>query len=225
MAKSQLELVSFKTCPYVQRAVIVLREKRAPFDVTYIDLKNPPDWFRRISPLGKVPLLKVDGTVLFESAVIAEYLDEVYAPRLHPADALRRAHNRAWIEFSSNLLTEQFQMLMAPDRAAYDTAAARLGASLDRLEAELGAGPYFNGAAPALIDCAFAPLLMRATLMEPYLDLGVFAPRPRLKTWSEALLARDSVRQSVVPEFAELLIDSWRGRAPLGRELFGKPPG
>ena len=96
---------------------------------------------------------------------------------------------------------------------------------LDRLEAELGSGPFFNGAAPALVDCAFAPLLMRATLMEPYLKLGVLDRRPRLRTWSEALLARDSVRQSTVPEFARLLIDSWRERAPLGRELFDAPAG
>lgn len=225
MAEPTLELVSFKTCPYVQRAAIVLHEKRVPFDITYIDLRNPPDWFRRISPLGKVPLLKVDGTVLFESAVIAEYLDEVYAPRLHPVDALRRAHNRAWIEFSSNLLTEQFQMLMSPDRNAFEAAGHRFTASLDRLEAELGAGPFFNGANLALVDCAFAPLLMRATIMEPYLNLDVFTPRPRLRTWSETLLDRDSVRQSVVPEFPELLIDSWRHRAPLGRELFGESPG
>jgi glutathione S-transferase len=224
MSQAKLELVSFKTCPYVQRAVIVLREKQVPFDITYIDLASPPEWFRAISPLGKVPLLKVDGTVLFESAVIAEYLDEVYPPRLHPADALRRAHNRAWIEFASSLFGEQFQMLMAPDRAAFDAAAARLAGSLDRLEGEVGAGPYFNGATLALVDCAFAPFLLRASLMEPYLKLGVFAARPRLERWRAALLARESVRQSVVPEFAELLIAGWRGRAPLGRELFAARP-
>ncbi len=220
MADTKLELVSFKTCPYVQRAVIVLREKAVPFDITYIDLANPPGWFREISPLGKVPLLKVNGTVLFESAVIAEYLDEVYLPHLHPKDPLRRAHNRAWIEFASNLFAEQFQMLMAPDRTAFDAAAARLGTSLDRLEVELGNGPWFNGAAFALVDCAFAPLLMRITLMEPHLRLGLLAGRPRLREWAETLLARDAVRQSVPPDYPALLINNWRERAPLGRELF-----
>jgi glutathione S-transferase len=223
VAEPHLELVSFKTCPYVQRAIIVLREKRVPVDVTYIDRKNPPDWFRRISPLGKVPLLKVDDAVLFESAVIAEYLDEVYPPRLHPADALRRAHNRAWIEFCSTLISEQIRMLEASDRSALDAGARRLNALFDRLEAELGPGPFFNGPSLALIDCAFAPLLMRTTIMEPYLKLGVFSERPRLRNWRDALLERDSVRQSVVPDFAKLLIDNWRKRAPLGRELFGEP--
>jgi glutathione S-transferase len=223
MTATRLELVSFKTCPYVQRAAIVLHEKAVPFERTYIDQNNKPDWFLRISPLGKVPLLKVDDTVLFESAVIVEYLDEVYPPRLHPADALRRAHNRAWIEFASTLLTSQFQMLMSPDRAAFEAAAARFGELLDQLEAELGEGPFFNGAHLALVDCAFAPLFMRMTIMEPYLQLGAFTKRPRIQAWSRLLLARDAVQRSVVPDFAELLINSWRGRAPLGRELFAKP--
>lgn len=222
MTANRLELVSFKTCPYVQRAAIVLHEKAVPFEITYIDQTSKPDWFLRISPLGKVPLLKVDDTVLFESAVIAEYLDEAYPPPLHPADALRRAHNRAWIEFSSTLLSSQFQMLMSPDRASFDAAAARFSELLDRLEAELGDGPFFNGVAVALVDCSFAPLFMRTTIMEPYLGLGAFVQRSRIQALSKLLLARAAVQRSVVPDFAKLLIDSWRQRAPLGRELFAE---
>ncbi len=220
MNSNRLELVSFKTCPFVQRAAIVLHEKAVPFEITYIDQRNKPDWFLKISPLGKVPLLKVNDTVLFESAVIAEYLDEAYPPSLHPADALRRAHNRAWIEFSSTLLSSQFQMLMSPDRSAFEAAAAHFGELFDRLETELGVGPFFNGASVALVDCAFAPIFMRTAIMEPYLALGAFAQRPRIQAWSQLLLARAAVQRSVVPEFAGLLIDSWRQRAPLGRELF-----
>ena len=220
MNTARLELVSFKTCPYVQRAAIVLHEKAVPFEITYIDQTKKPDWFLKISPLGKVPLLKVDDTVLFESAVIAEYLDEVYPPQLHPADALRRAHNRAWIEFSTTILTAQLQMLLSPDHASFDTATVRFHALLDRLEAEVGEGPYFNGAKLALVDCAFAPFFLRTATMEPYLELGVFTQRPRIHAWSKALIARDTVQRAVVPHYAEVLIDSWRARAPLGRELF-----
>jgi glutathione S-transferase len=98
------ELVSFDLCPFVQRSVIVLREKGIDFDITYIDLADPPGWFRDISPLGKVPLLRVGEEVLFESAVIMEYLDEITPPPLQPADPLLRAKNRAWSEFASGLL-------------------------------------------------------------------------------------------------------------------------
>ncbi|MEQ9574512.1 MAG: glutathione S-transferase N-terminal domain-containing protein, partial [Rhodospirillales bacterium] len=47
-------LISAITCPWVQRAVIMLRAKGVDFDVTYINLREKPDWFLEISPHGKV---------------------------------------------------------------------------------------------------------------------------------------------------------------------------
>ena len=61
-------LVSFKTCPWVQRAAIVLREKNVDFEFRHIEPDNRPDWFLAISPHKKVPVLRVDDRVsLFES--------------------------------------------------------------------------------------------------------------------------------------------------------------
>src|SRR5215217_8798089 len=78
----RLRLISHKLCPYVQRAAIVAQEKGIQFERVDIDLANKPDWFLAMSPTGKVPVLEVTDTdgsvhVLFESAVIAEYLDEI----------------------------------------------------------------------------------------------------------------------------------------------------
>ena len=86
-----IKLVSFKLCPFVQRAVLALEEKGVDYELAYIELEDPPDWFKRLSPLGKVPLMLVDDNPVFESAVILEYLDEVYQPSLHPKDPLQRA--------------------------------------------------------------------------------------------------------------------------------------
>src|SRR6266550_7791789 len=108
---AQLTLISHKLCPYVQRAVIALNEKGIPFERIDIDLANKPDWFLKISPLGKVPVLLVrtdDGeAALFESNVICEYIEETQAgSKLHPHDALERAQQRAWMEFGSTILSE-----------------------------------------------------------------------------------------------------------------------
>jgi len=103
-----LTLVSHNLCPYVQRAAIALAEKRVAFAKVYVDLSDKPDWFRAISPLGKVPLLRVASgggeQVIFESAVILEYLEETQANPLHPDHPLDRARHRSWIEFGSALL-------------------------------------------------------------------------------------------------------------------------
>ncbi len=97
-----LKLISHKLCPYVQRAVIALNEKGVAFERVDIDLASKPDWFLKLSPLGKVPVLTVgsaDGEVaLFESNVICEYIEETQGgARLHPQDPLQRAQHRAWM--------------------------------------------------------------------------------------------------------------------------------
>lgn len=92
-----VELITHVLCPYVQRSVIVLREKNIPYRRTDIDLADKPDWFREISPLGKVPILVTgERRSLFESAVICEYLNDITPGSLHPEDALERAEHRAW---------------------------------------------------------------------------------------------------------------------------------
>ncbi len=79
--------------------MILLRAKDIDFKVTYINLREKPDWFLEISPHGKVPVLVVGEEPLFESNAIAEFLDEMVAPRLHPEDPIKRARNRAWTDF------------------------------------------------------------------------------------------------------------------------------
>ena len=155
-------LISFKLCPYVQRAAIVLAEKGISFERVDIDLDNKPDWFLALSPLGKVPVLVVESDgrqeVLFESAVIAEYLDETLAPRLHPADPLERARHRAWIEFASATLADLYRFY-AGDRSAFEIARPKRSTGrCRRLEAELGEGPFFAGEGFSLVDAAFAPV-------------------------------------------------------------------
>ena len=198
------QLISFVLCPFVQRSVITLKEKRVPFEITYIDLQNPPEWFPAISPMGKVPVLRVDqDRVLFESAVINEYLDETNPPPLHPQDPWRRAHNRAWIEFGSNLIGRQYRMLMAPDEDGFIQERDGLLADLRYVEQQLGEGPFFNGAAFSLTDTAYAPLLMRLDLIERRHPQGLFAQTPKVGAWRDALLARPAVRGSVVTDFQE----------------------
>jgi glutathione S-transferase len=214
------ELVSFKICPFVQRSVIVLLEKGVDYDITYINLKEPPAWFKAISPLGKVPLLKVGSEVVFESAVIMEYLDEVYPPSLHPADPLRKAHNRAWIEFASTLLMNQFNMVMASDQAACEGAERELRDKLALLEAQYR-GPYFNGETFALVDAAYAPLFMRLALLEQWHPMGLLEGLEKLQGWSERLLNRPSVRDSVVVELPQLYRGHIAASGGFGASRFG----
>lgn len=200
----QLELVSFKLCPFVQRSVITLLEKGHDFQISYINLDAPPQWFKDISPLCKVPVLKVEGNVLFESAVINEYIDEITPPSLHPVDPLIKAKNRAWIEFGSELLMTQFRFITAQDKNSHQTNLKELQEKLQRLETVLNGGSFFNGEQFSLVDTAYAPLFMRLALLKQWTKIDFYDNLPKIQHWSDALLAKESVKNSVVRDFADL---------------------
>ena len=214
------ELISFKLCPFVQRSVIILKEKGVDYDINYIDLRNPPTWFSQVSPLGKVPVLRVGDEVVFESAVIMEYLDEVNPPSLHPADPLRKAQNRAWIEFASTLFMTQFSMVMAKDKEGCVQAESELRGKLAQLEPQVK-GEFFNGTEFQLIDAAYAPLFMRMALLEDWSPMGLLERLPKLTKWSERLLERSSVQASVVKELPELYRGHIANSGGYGAERWG----
>lgn len=205
MTAPRLTLVSHALCPYVQRAAIVLAEKGASFERREVDLANKPDWFGAISPLGKTPVLLVDGTPVFESAVICEYLDETIAPRLHPADPLRRAQHRAWIEFASALLGDIAGFYKAPDAAALAACRDRLAARFARIEAALSGDPFFGGAAFGLVDAAFAPVFRYFDVIDPLRDFGIFDGAPRVRGWRGVLAQRPSVIGAAAADYPQRL--------------------
>jgi len=202
----QLHLISFKTCPFVQRAVITLKHKQIDYDITYIDLSDPPDWFVELSPLKKVPVLKVGDEVLFESAVINEYLDEITGGDLQPRDPLARAKNRAWVEFASNMLGNLYMMKMSKDEERYNKYRDTLVEQLHRVEKHFGDGPWFNGVEFSLADTAFAPLFRQNSVAQNRLSVIDPASMPKVTAWAERLLALPAVRDSVVDEFEELYL-------------------
>jgi glutathione S-transferase len=195
-------LVSFKTCPWVQRAAIVLREKNTRFEFRHIDKDNRPDWFLAISPHKKVP---VDESVsLFESNAIAEYLDETIAPRLHPDDPVLRAINRAWTDYVPTFASAVTATGYAEDETAYKVAAAKIPGAFERLEQALqkqSAGPFFNGAKYSLVDASYAPFLQRYFFLDRVRPLGIIEKFPRLKAWAEALMKQPSTHSFPEGEF------------------------
>lgn len=200
-----LTLVSFDLCPYVQRAAIVLSEKGVPFSRVNVDLANKPDWFKAISPLGKVPLLQVGDEVLFESAVIVEYLEETSPNPLHPADPLLRARHRAWMEFGSSILADIWVIETTADPALFAAKQQLLREKFGRIEAELGEGPFFAGAGFSIVDAVYAPAFRYFDVFDTIADLGVFTDLPKVRAWRSALAERPSVIAAVVPDYPERL--------------------
>lgn len=202
---AKLVLVSHHLCPYVQRVAISLIEKAVPFDRVYVDLADKPAWFVAQSPLGKTPLLKVDDQVLFESAVICEYLEDTLPPALHPADPIERARHRGWMEFGSAVLGDIWGFETAQDPAMVVRKADELGRRFAWLEAHLGGGPYFAGDRFCLVDAVFGPVFRYFDVFDELADLGIFKYVPRVRAWRAALARRPSVRDAVTADYGERL--------------------
>lgn len=198
-----LRLVSNVLCPYTQRAAIQLAEKDIDFDRVYIDLADKPAWFAAISPLGKVPVLQVADTAIFESTVICEFIEDAFpAVPLHPADALRRARCRGLVEFASAVIADVFGFYMAADEATFDRRRTELATRLAWVEHQLGEGPWFEGVSFTLVDAAFAPVFRLFDSFDRIADFGICAGLSRVAAYRRALADRPSVRAAVVPDYA-----------------------
>jgi glutathione S-transferase len=199
----RLKLVSFDICPYVERSRIALLEKGVAHDLEFIELSRKPDWFLEISPMGRVPVLLVDGRPVFESMVINELVDELWPePPLFPRDPIARAQARGWIVFSNEVVMPagSAAMLAIAGRASGDALASPFGTlreALAKLEAQLalGGGPYFFGRDFSLVDASHAPFFRRWRMAEGWgaTEARLLGSFPAVSAWVDSMLARPSV--------------------------------
>jgi len=203
---SGIELYSFEGCPYAQRSRMTLLEKGLPFVLTEIDLFNRPEWFRDVSPYGKVPVLRHDGATIYESAIINQYLDEAFpSPPLLPETPALRAQARIWMDYCETRFLVATHKLMseAADPARRADNDARLTGVLRFIEHEglrkLGTGPYFFGTRVSLVDPQFSPFFERFGTYEQLGGATWPTDCTRLREWFEAMQGRASYLATARP--------------------------
>jgi glutathione S-transferase len=209
----KLELISFKLCPFAQSSIITFKKQKLDHKVNYINLMSPPDWFKKISPLGQVPLLKVDDDVIFESAVINEFINDISTTSLYPEDNLKKAKNRAWIKFSSEILGSMFQLITAKDEKNFHQVKEKMFFNLSLLEQVKNDDNFFNSENFSIIDATYAPIFMRLNWLEQFTsNLLSLDDYPKLKNWSDNLLADSDVVNSVVEGLDKIYYSSIASR-------------
>ena len=211
---ADVEIISSSTCPFAQRTRMALIEKRIEFDLTVIDLNDKPDWFLEISPYGKVPVLRHNGAVIFESAVINEYLEEVFSDRpMMPRDPVRRAQARIWIDFANVRFTPLvYKLMLAQEPVAQAALAERLTDALLAMEhqglGKLGDGTYWMGDDISLVDLTFLPHMQRLAVLTHYRDFHIPDECILLKAWLQMMCQRSSVAEGSAT--LEVLVENWR---------------
>ena len=213
-------LVSFTLCPFAHRTAIVLRLKNLPYFYESIDLHNKPQWFLSRVPTGKVPALFV-GTdngleVIFESAIINEFLDESYPQSLAATTPLAKAMERSWIAFSEQLMFQQFDLMCAQDKETFDELLAAFIDNLSKLKPMAGE-PYFDGVRFGLVDAALAPLFYRLKWL-PRVKMAIrdqarhSDEAQRLFSWMETLADSPVVRDALPKGHDQAVVDFFKAK-------------
>ncbi len=206
---TSLTLISHMLCPYAQRISISLTEKKLRFTRIDIDLANKPDWFLEISPLGKVPVLQVEqegqSHVIFESAVILQYLEEVSDHPMLSGNPLIRAQERSWIEFASSLLNDIAGFYSASSEKALEEKRVQLSRKFALVETDLMTASWFSDQNFGLLEAVFAPVFRYFDVFDHISDFEILTPLKRTGDWRERLASQPSVQQAVSIEYPSLL--------------------
>ncbi len=203
-----IKVISYKICPFVQRVTALLEAKQMPYEVEYISLKDKPDWFLKLAPNAQVPVLVTEnGTALFESDAIAEYIDEI-APPLHPElSPEQKAIERAWSYQATKHYLVQCSTMRSPDRATLVEHSEKLNVMFGKAEQHLSDTNFFSGDEVGNVDMAWLPLLHRADIIERHAGHDFVAAFPKVKAWQKRLLATGLAENSVSEDFEELFRD------------------
>ena len=214
-----MKLYHVALSPFAARCRIQIYAKQLP-----VELVDPPgglssESYRKLNPTGKVPALQLDdGSILPESAVIGEYLEDRFPePALRPADPATRARMRLLVHFADLYLVPPLVALFKQANPAQRSAAVvaerieELRPCYDQLAGFLGPGPYAVGAELTLADCALFPLFFFATRLHPLLgDKDPTAERAPLSRWWQAVRRHDAIVR-VDGELAKALAASMAG--------------
>ena len=201
-----LELISTKRCPFVQRSTITLEQKKVPYKITFIDLADKPDWFLEISPARRIPVLRdrsvgiegVAGTIA-DSSAICLYLDRKLGAGLYGETAFDAGRAAALEEYADTELAQPlgmklFRPILFPrfSGQASDLETARrtytedLPRHFEYLEGMLDGKEFFVGDKFSIADIAVGAQLTQLDLVVS----SAYADRwPALAKHTEAMKA------------------------------------
>jgi len=195
-----MKLVGSKTSPYVRKIRVILAEKNLPCEFVEESAWNAGTTVPRYNPLNKVPALVLDtGESIFDSCVIAEYLDAVSGGALIPKDPRERALARRDEALGNGIADAGITARLERQRDAARQDAAWIARQMDKVNAgiaaiaaNLGARQYLGGAQPNVGDIACACALFWLEFRMP--ELGWRAAHPNLKGWAERMESRPSFK-------------------------------
>ncbi|RHZ18929.1 hypothetical protein DYB37_005190 [Aphanomyces astaci] len=203
-----LRLFSNINCPYGQRALWTALEVNAPFQVVEVSLANQPDSYgEKFNRYGTVPYLLDNGFAVYESAIVAQYLDAKFNQgRLHRKDDVQAA-TLVQLVIAQFEARPWYQYLRTGDEKAKEQGIEILK-ELETIftvnaKAYRDQGPYLLGAELSGAEINLFPFFYRLdVLLGHYRKLDFLADFPALRAAFDAAKARKTFQQTIrTPEY------------------------
>ena len=201
-----LKLIASPTSPYVRKVRIALAEKKIEYQMVEASPWEPGNPVHAWSPLGKVPVLVLDdGTQLFDSRVIVEYIDTVSpVSRLIPEPNRQRIEVKRWEALADGICDATLAIVLEAKRPAkqqskdwVERQRQKIAAGVAELARELGENLWCNGESYSLADlatgCALGYLDLR------YANLDWRKQYPNLDRLADKLAKRPSFQETAPP--------------------------
>ncbi|KAK8955620.1 hypothetical protein KSP40_PGU013599 [Platanthera guangdongensis] len=189
-------------CPFCQRVLLTLEEKKIPYETKLVDLSNKPEWFLKINPEGKVPVLKIaEDEWISDSDVITQIIEEKY-PNPSFATPAEKASVGSKI-FSSFVA---FLKSKDPDDGSEQALLNELQALDEHLKIN---GPYINGEDISAADFSLAPKLFHLEVaLDHFKDWRIPENLTYVNAYTKLLFNRDSFAKTK-PAANEFVIAGW----------------
>lgn len=188
-------------CPFTQRVLLTLEEKNLPYDMKYVDLRNKPEWFLKISPEGKVPLIKLDEKWVPDSDVITQALEEKFPePPLTTPPEKASVGSKIFPKFVAFLKSKD------PSDGTEQELLDELTAFNDYLKEN---GPFINGNEVSAADLSLGPKLYHLEIaLGHYKNWSVPDSFPYVKSYMKSIFSRESFINTRA--LKEDVIEGWR---------------
>lgn len=203
-----IDLYIFNMCPHCQRVRVALNALDLPHQLHRLNPTNKPPAFSEISPLGSVPVLRINGErSILDSLAINEFLNEQGGGSLLPTETIARGVIRGWTGFASDIQGEMVKLLAAETEQSLTSVVAVMTKKLRVLEDLIAQGILPAAPHPlTLLDAVMAPLFLRYHVIHDHLPIIDSGTMPHLHAWQSWLMTEPAVIQSVDGDFPSLFL-------------------
>lgn len=188
-------------CPFCQRVLLTLEEKKVEYKLHLINLDDKPQWFLEVNPEGKVPVVKFDDKWVADSDVIVGIIEEKYPePSIVTPQEFASVGSKIFISFVKFLKSKD------PSDGTEQALLDELKALDEHLKAH---GPFVAGEKVTAVDLSLAPKLYHLeVVLGHFKKWSVPESLTHVHNYTKSLFSRESFEKTK-PSKPEYVIAGW----------------